>query len=58
MLDKDSPGSPGWKANFTLHGEKAENFKIEANLKTNEGVLSVVKVKTFYLISSLIQRNE
>ncbi|KAF4077892.1 hypothetical protein AMELA_G00193230 [Ameiurus melas] len=43
VVDKDSPGSPGWRAKFTLHGEKAENFKIEANPETNEGILSVVK---------------
>ncbi|XP_034167993.2 cadherin-13 isoform X1 [Pangasianodon hypophthalmus] len=41
--DKDSPGSPAWRANFTLRGEKAENFKIEVNPKTNDGILSVIK---------------
>ncbi|MCI4387145.1 hypothetical protein PGIGA_G00070780 [Pangasianodon gigas] len=43
VYDKDSPGSPAWRANFTLHGEKAENFKIEVNPKTNDGILSVIK---------------
>lgn len=51
VTDGDSPGSPGWRAKFTLDGEKAENFGIEKNPKTNEGLLSVVKVKIFFLIS-------
>lgn len=44
MSDGDSPGSPGWRVKYTLYGEKAEYFKIEANPKTNEGILSVIKV--------------
>ncbi|KAI5095504.1 cadherin-like protein 26 isoform X2 [Silurus meridionalis] len=47
VSDKDSPGSPAWRAKFKLYGAKAENFKIETNPKTNEGIVSVVKPLDF-----------
>lgn len=43
--DKDLPGSPNWVARFTiLEGDPDGQFKIYTDPKTNEGVLSVVKV--------------
>lgn len=44
--DKDLVKSPNWKANFTiLKGNENGCFKITTDPTTNEGVLSVVKVK-------------
>lgn len=44
--DKDLPGSPNWAARFTiLEGDPDGHFAIRTDPKTNEGVLSVVKVR-------------
>jgi hypothetical protein len=43
--DRDLPGSPNWMARFTiLEGNPDGQFAIRTDPKTNEGVLSVVKV--------------
>lgn len=43
--DRDLPGSPNWAAKFTiLEGDPDGQFAIRTDPKTNEGVLSVVKV--------------
>lgn len=43
--DGDLPGSPNWAAKFTiLEGNPDGQFAIRTDPKTNEGVLSVVKV--------------
>lgn len=43
--DRDLPGSPNWAARFTiLEGDPDGHFAIRTDPKTNEGVLSVVKV--------------
>lgn len=43
--DRDLPGSPNWAAKFTiLEGDPDGHFAIRTDPKTNEGVLSVVKV--------------
>lgn len=43
--DRDLPGSPNWAARFTiLEGDPKGQFAIRTDPKTNEGVLSVVKV--------------
>lgn len=43
--DRDLPGSPNWVARFTiLDGDPNGQFAIRTDPKTNEGVLSVVKV--------------
>ena len=44
VTDKDTRGSEAWKAKYTIHGDKKEQFKIETDPKTNEGILTVVKV--------------
>lgn len=43
--DRDLPGSPNWAARFTiLEGDPQGHFAIRTDPRTNEGVLSVVKV--------------
>ncbi|KAL7859579.1 hypothetical protein SRHO_G00147260 [Serrasalmus rhombeus] len=42
VKDGDHQGSASWRAKYTLHGEKAKNFKIETDLTTNDGIISVV----------------
>ncbi|KAL7864502.1 hypothetical protein AOLI_G00159220 [Acnodon oligacanthus] len=42
VKDGDHRGSAGWRAKYTLHGEKEKNFKIETDLTTNDGIISVV----------------
>lgn len=43
--DRDLPGSPNWVARFTiLEGDPDGQFKIYTDPRTNEGVLSVIKV--------------
>ncbi|KAM4833580.1 cadherin-15 isoform 2-T2 [Thomomys bottae] len=42
--DRDLPGSPNWRARFTiLEGDPDRQFTIRTDPKTNEGVLSVAK---------------
>ncbi|XP_056126668.1 cadherin-like protein 26 isoform X2 [Rhinichthys klamathensis goyatoka] len=43
VTDKDTHGSKAWKAQYTIHGDKKEQFKIETDPNTNEGILTVVK---------------
>ncbi|XP_030623657.1 cadherin-like protein 26 [Chanos chanos] len=43
VTDKDSHGSPAWKARYTIHGDKGKYFKIETDPETNEGILTVQK---------------
>ncbi|KAG1927636.1 cadherin-like protein [Pimephales promelas] len=43
VTDKDERGSKAWKAKYTIHGDKREQFKIETDPNTNEGILTVVK---------------
>ncbi|XP_020489445.3 cadherin-like protein 26 isoform X2 [Labrus bergylta] len=43
VTDRDSPYSPAWRARFSIQGDEKENFKIETDPHTNDGVLKVVK---------------
>ncbi|XP_047663486.1 cadherin-like protein 26 isoform X2 [Tachysurus fulvidraco] len=48
VKDKDSPNTPGSKAVFTiLKGNEEQNYKIETDPLTNEGVLTVIKAKDY-----------
>ncbi|XP_067302915.1 cadherin-like protein 26 [Pseudorasbora parva] len=48
VKDKDTPNTPASRAVFTiLKGNEDDNYKIETDPKTNEGVLSVIKGKNF-----------
>ena len=51
--DRDLPGSPNWVARFTiLEGDPDGQFAIRTDPRTNEGVLSVVKVSCGGCLSS------
>lgn len=45
VIDKDTPNTPASRAVFSiLNGNEDGNYKIETDPKTNEGVLSVIRV--------------
>lgn len=46
VQDKDQPGSPNWLAKFTiLEGDPRGAFSIHPDPLTNEGVISLAKVR-------------
>lgn len=48
--DLDTPNTPGWSAKYTIiEGNENHNYKIETDPKTNEGILSVIKVTLLFI---------
>uniref|UniRef100_A0A3P8YLD2 Cadherin domain-containing protein n=1 Tax=Esox lucius TaxID=8010 RepID=A0A3P8YLD2_ESOLU len=48
VTDADTPNTPGWRAVYSIvKGNEDGNYKIVTDPKTNEGVLSVIKVSPF-----------
>lgn len=44
--DKDDPTTGAWRAVYTIiNGNPGQSFEIHTNPNTNEGMLSVVKVR-------------
>lgn len=47
--DKDLINTPSWKALYEVSkGNESGNFRMETDPKTNEGLLFVIKVITFF----------
>ncbi|XP_029102787.1 cadherin-like protein 26 [Scleropages formosus] len=47
VADKDSKGTPAWKAVYTIHGDKENFFSIQTDPQTNAGILTIVKPLDF-----------
>lgn len=45
VRDKDTQGSPAWRARYMLHGEMSEFFQVDTNPETNDGILTLLKVR-------------
>lgn len=49
VVDRDQPHSPNWNAVYRIvSGDPSGHFTIRTNPITNEGMLTVVKVKGSY----------
>lgn len=43
--DKDARGTAAWRVKYQIHGDTNENFRIETDPETNDGLLYVRKVR-------------
>lgn len=44
--DKDTTGTAAWKVEYQIHGDTDNNFHIETDPETNDGLLYVKKVQS------------
>uniref|UniRef100_A0A674F1A8 Cadherin 26, tandem duplicate 1 n=1 Tax=Salmo trutta TaxID=8032 RepID=A0A674F1A8_SALTR len=52
VTDADTPNTPAWRAVYSIvKGNEEGNYKIETDPKTNEGILTVIKVSLFDLMT-------
>lgn len=42
--DKDSRGTAAWRVKYQIHGDTNENFRIETDPETNDGLMYLRKV--------------
>ena len=45
VADRDLEHTPAWKAKYTMEGDTGGNFKVETDPVTNDGILTVIKVR-------------
>ena len=45
VADRDQEQTPAWKVKYTMEGDTGGNFKVETDPFTNDGILTVVKVR-------------
>lgn len=59
MVDRDQPHSPNWNAVYRIvSGDPSGHFTIRTNPLTNEGMLTVVKVRRKPFVRLLDARAE
>lgn len=46
VTDKDDPGTGNWEVKYSISNDPNGNFAIATHPTTNQGILSVVKVKS------------
>lgn len=44
--DKDTSGTAAWKVKYQIHDDPENNFRIETDPETNDGLLYVKKVRS------------
>lgn len=48
VTDKDVPHTPAWRTKFTVHGAAASHFKVEMDGETNDGIVTVFRVRAIF----------
>ena len=54
VTDRDTKGTEASNVNYVIHGKSGENFRIDTNPESNEGVLYAIKVFFFLKYRFLI----